>query len=233
LLHSDLLLCLFIWIMFSTAIEPPDPTRSISLLELGAYHHLEGDQLDSSAHVPRDSAFLLSDHISTRPIDHEASYSDHSGTQGALSSSGSYSSGKSPSDHFDTSSPHYHASYPDDQHLPREDHVQYSSRHNIGSRPTLPRASADTSTPVQSMSNPPKPPSDTDTPSAQAPSVPLQTEPKAVSSNPRPRKARREKPHIQLASDQPPTTQGKPRARVYVACIQWCVCICYKLRARR
>ncbi|KXN93397.1 Glucose transport transcription regulator RGT1 [Leucoagaricus sp. SymC.cos] len=33
-------------------------------------------------------------------------------------------------------------------------------------------------------------------------------------------KKRREKPRIELAPDQPPTTQGKPRARVYVACIQ-------------
>ncbi|KAJ7147121.1 hypothetical protein C8R43DRAFT_890324 [Mycena crocata] len=36
----------------------------------------------------------------------------------------------------------------------------------------------------------------------------------------RPRKSRREKPRIELAPDQPPTTQGKPRARVYVACVQ-------------
>lgn len=36
-------------------------------------------------------------------------------------------------------------------------------------------------------------------------------------------KSRREKPHIELAPDQPPTTQGKARARVYVACVQWCV----------
>ncbi|KAJ6585157.1 hypothetical protein B0H19DRAFT_1108565 [Mycena capillaripes] len=36
----------------------------------------------------------------------------------------------------------------------------------------------------------------------------------------RPRKTRREKPRIELAPDQPPTTQGKPRARVYVACLQ-------------
>jgi hypothetical protein len=35
-------------------------------------------------------------------------------------------------------------------------------------------------------------------------------------------KKRREKPRIELALDQPPTTQGKPRARVYVACLQWC-----------
>ncbi|KAI0345771.1 hypothetical protein BDW22DRAFT_911829 [Trametopsis cervina] len=32
---------------------------------------------------------------------------------------------------------------------------------------------------------------------------------------------RREKPKIELAPDQPLTTQGKPRARVYVACMQW------------
>ncbi|KAJ7367084.1 hypothetical protein DFH08DRAFT_679593 [Mycena albidolilacea] len=36
----------------------------------------------------------------------------------------------------------------------------------------------------------------------------------------KPRKSRREKPRIELAPDQPPTTQGKPRARVYVACVQ-------------
>ncbi|KAJ7069638.1 hypothetical protein C8F01DRAFT_1113449 [Mycena amicta] len=36
----------------------------------------------------------------------------------------------------------------------------------------------------------------------------------------RPKKSRREKPRIELAPDQPPTTQGKPRARVYVACLQ-------------
>jgi hypothetical protein len=40
---------------------------------------------------------------------------------------------------------------------------------------------------------------------------------------PRARKIRREKPRIELAPDQPPTTQGKPRSRVYVACVQWCV----------
>ncbi|KAF8630832.1 hypothetical protein AX17_005191 [Amanita inopinata Kibby_2008] len=34
------------------------------------------------------------------------------------------------------------------------------------------------------------------------------------------RKPRRVKPRIELAPDQPPTTQGKPRARVYVACVQ-------------
>lgn len=38
----------------------------------------------------------------------------------------------------------------------------------------------------------------------------------------KPRKPRN-KPRIELAPDQPPTTQGKPRARVYVACLQWFV----------
>jgi hypothetical protein len=40
----------------------------------------------------------------------------------------------------------------------------------------------------------------------------------------KPRKPRRPKPRINLAPDQPPTTQGKPRARVYVACLQWYIC---------
>lgn len=39
----------------------------------------------------------------------------------------------------------------------------------------------------------------------------------------KPRKTRCKKPRIELAPDQPPTTQGKPRARVYVACLQWFV----------
>lgn len=45
--------------------------------------------------------------------------------------------------------------------------------------------------------------------------------------SPRQRKPRREKPRIALAPDQPPTTQGKPRARVYVACVQWYVLLYY------
>lgn len=43
-----------------------------------------------------------------------------------------------------------------------------------------------------------------------------------LSPSPSSRKSRRVKPHIELAPDQPLTTQGKPRARVYVACLQWC-----------
>ena len=35
------------------------------------------------------------------------------------------------------------------------------------------------------------------------------------------RRRRRPKPRIELSSDQPPTIRGKPRSRVYVACLQW------------
>ena len=41
------------------------------------------------------------------------------------------------------------------------------------------------------------------------------------------RKPRRERPRIELAPDQPPTSKGAPRARVYVACLQWSVCFSY------
>jgi len=41
------------------------------------------------------------------------------------------------------------------------------------------------------------------------------------SSSSQSQKARREKQRIELAPDQPPTTQGRPRARVFVACVQW------------
>jgi hypothetical protein len=51
--------------------------------------------------------------------------------------------------------------------------------------------------------------------------APSAKEPSPASA--RPRRPRREKPRIDLAPDQPPTTQGKPRARVYVACLQWYV----------
>jgi hypothetical protein len=58
-----------------------------------------------------------------------------------------------------------------------------------------------------------------DTPSTR----PLSDSPDLVHSpSNEPRKARREKPRIELAPDQPPTTQGRPRARVFVACLQWC-----------
>ncbi|KAL0069865.1 hypothetical protein AAF712_003135 [Marasmius tenuissimus] len=40
-----------------------------------------------------------------------------------------------------------------------------------------------------------------------------------------PRRKSRQKPKIELAPDQPTTTQGKLRKRVYVACLQWYVAI--------
>ncbi|KAF5330254.1 hypothetical protein D9758_014443 [Tetrapyrgos nigripes] len=45
-------------------------------------------------------------------------------------------------------------------------------------------------------------------------------QPSPTISEPQKRKTRREKPKIPLALNQPFTTQGKPRARVYVACLQ-------------
>ena len=35
------------------------------------------------------------------------------------------------------------------------------------------------------------------------------------------RKSLKDRPRIILAPDQPPTIQGRPRARVFVACLQW------------
>ena len=41
------------------------------------------------------------------------------------------------------------------------------------------------------------------------------------SSSNQTRKPRKDKPRINLAPDQPTTTQGRPRARVFMACVQW------------
>lgn len=63
-------------------------------------------------------------------------------------------------------------------------------------------------------------------PSAAAPSSPsaVGSTAKLAASERRPSygKSRKEKPRLELAPDQPLTTQGKPRCRVYVACVQWC-----------
>jgi hypothetical protein len=56
------------------------------------------------------------------------------------------------------------------------------------------------------------------------------TDSQPPSDTSKPKKTRREKPKIALAADQPPTTQGKPRARVYVACIQWSVFLISSIR---
>jgi hypothetical protein len=61
-------------------------------------------------------------------------------------------------------------------------------------------------------------PSNPDSRSSRSPEQPDEEDDTADS-----RRARREKPRIELSADQPLTTQGKPRARVYVACVQWLV----------
>jgi hypothetical protein len=69
--------------------------------------------------------------------------------------------------------------------------------------------------------------SSTECPGTSSPPFPLSDnlEPEAVHSTspqPRARKPLKDKAQIDLAPDQPPTTQGRPRARVFVACMQWC-----------
>ena len=58
-------------------------------------------------------------------------------------------------------------------------------------------------------------------PPATAHQLPAQEQPHSSYAPSRVTQKRREKPRIALAPDQPLTTQGKPRARVYVACVQW------------
>ncbi|TFY80459.1 hypothetical protein EWM64_g3551 [Hericium alpestre] len=57
-------------------------------------------------------------------------------------------------------------------------------------------------------------------PSSSAPFAPPHTSTSSDSSDWALRRPRKEKARIALAPDQPPTTQGKPRTRVYVACAQ-------------
>lgn len=45
--------------------------------------------------------------------------------------------------------------------------------------------------------------------------------PNAIQPPSQSRKSRRDKMRIELSADQPPTTQGRRRARVFVACVQW------------
>ena len=52
------------------------------------------------------------------------------------------------------------------------------------------------------------------------PALPLPIDLNSSPQNAPVRRTRREKPKLALAPDQPMTTQGKPRARVYVACVQ-------------
>jgi len=60
--------------------------------------------------------------------------------------------------------------------------------------------------------------------STDVPDALLPDSPDTVHSSPnQARKPRRDKQRIELAPNQPPTTQGRPRARVFVACVQWYV----------
>jgi hypothetical protein len=66
----------------------------------------------------------------------------------------------------------------------------------------------------------------TEGPGSRSPPFPLSDslEPGVVHSaspQPRARKPLKDRPQLDLAPDQPPTTQGRPRARVFVACLQW------------
>jgi len=68
----------------------------------------------------------------------------------------------------------------------------------------------------------------TEGPGSCSPNLPLSDnlEPGVVhSASPQPRARKlhtgKEKPRIGLAPNQPPTTQGRPRARVFLACLQW------------
>jgi hypothetical protein len=45
--------------------------------------------------------------------------------------------------------------------------------------------------------------------------------PNTIQPPSQPRKSRRDKMRIELSADQPPTTQGRQRERVFVACVQW------------
>lgn len=138
------------------------------------------------------------------------------------SSSRHYSAVPVSNEQFSPVTPVYtepHSTYPFDSHIARESQnpSAYSSAPAI---PSLPRRRDSHPLGISvppSMSNP-----STYTPSTASPSdswPPTMKEDQ--SGDPPKKKSRREKPKIALAPDQPPTTQGKPRARVYVACLQW------------
>ncbi|KAJ7176007.1 hypothetical protein C8R46DRAFT_1080390 [Mycena filopes] len=101
------------------------------------------------------------------------------------------------------------------------DHLEYSMPQSVpsmsGSR-LAEMSRIDTSASQFSRRDPP--PMSAQPPSATSVDLSGDSETWSPVQSARPRKSRREKPRIELAPDQPPTTQGKPRARVYVACIQ-------------
>lgn len=88
-------------------------------------------------------------------------------------------------------------------------------RSNMMSRP--PVAAVDFVSQLSSaLIHDPPAPSNTESRSSRSPEQPDEDADDTADA----RRTRREKPRIELAPDQPLTTQGKPRARVYVACLQ-------------
>jgi hypothetical protein len=81
-----------------------------------------------------------------------------------------------------------------------------------GSSSTASPSSLTASTEGPGSSPPPFPPSDSPEHGVTIHSVSLQ---------PQARTQLKDKSRIDLAPDQPPTTEGRPRARVFVACLQW------------
>lgn len=109
------------------------------------------------------------------------------------------------------------AQYPsqhDQELLLAGDNTIYNAAASGSSRPLIPHA---TPSPTVSAHSPQGGPDSEPAPS------------KRSSSPPRYTNKRREKPRIELAPDQPLTTQGKPRTRVYVACVQWYVSACFSV----
>jgi hypothetical protein len=80
---------------------------------------------------------------------------------------------------------------------------------------TVSPSSMGASTEGPNSCSPPFPPSDSLGPGVIHPASPPQR------PQPRTGKPFKDRQRIDLAPDQPPTTQGRPRARVFVACLQW------------
>jgi hypothetical protein len=203
------------------------------------------DNISSAAQVPRDSPYFLPDHQSYLPspsLDIDANYSDRRDiplTRDLYPRPRSYSEASDPSGTLGPSVAQYRArQYQVVSHATHPDDISYpSSRQNDLSNPILPSLSRrdDHATLMESSMLVPNiryqsdpSPMAVASPSIRSsvpepalwPALPKDSPPEPA---PQRRKPRREKPRIELAPDQPPTTQGKPRARVYVACVQWYV----------
>jgi hypothetical protein len=206
------------------------------------FDSFQGSVQQMPTHVPRDGSSLLlnpSPYLSayTSPEQYFSAGQSSTGTRGTILRSRSYLDANNSADvpgTFSSLGHHTHPRYPDaHQHTTPSDELSYSSQLSQPLMPTLPQlgrddltANLDISTLIPNYSPEPSstvttsPSTHSSTSSSEAWKMPP-PEVEQPEPTPRPRKPRREKPRIELAPDQPPTTQGKPRARVYVACIQW------------